>query len=236
MKTNPKLHCNSSRIHWRRALEFSVQCLRIALCFLGVMGNLSLSLRERNWIDKDCLQHVLRYYILFDRINSWKMLFSFVFNVNSFFIMENPSSKWIYEHEPLEHQNLSYNKATDLVHCKPWIQLGAVHPPLNPGNRTSVFGGLDQMAINMPSKPWLAVKSWIERVKLENHGFLGLVCESGERIPPSPFLIVTLQPQVALRFYTLWWFKQSTAVLSKGGSFFVPSHLPIQRPTFFEKL
>ena len=124
---------------------------------------------------------VLRYYILFDRINSWKMSFSFVFfNVNSFFIMENPSSKWIYEREPLEHQNPSYHKATDLVHCKP-CQLGAVHPPINPENTTSVWQGLDQMAINMPSKPWLAAKSWIERVKLENHGFVVLVCESAER-------------------------------------------------------
>lgn len=178
---------------------------------------------------------VLRYYILFDRINSWKMSFSFVFfNVNSFFIMENPSSKWIYEREPLEHQNPSYHKATDLVHCKP-CQLGAVHPPINPENTTSVWQGLDQMAINMPSKPWLAAKSWIERVKLENHGFVVLVCESAERTPPPPFLIVTLQPQVSQRFYT-WWFKQSTANLSKSGSFFVPSHLPIQRTTSFEKL
>lgn len=41
MKMKPKLHCNSSRIQQRKNLElFSVPCLRVAICFHGVLGKL----------------------------------------------------------------------------------------------------------------------------------------------------------------------------------------------------
>lgn len=86
--------------------------------------------------------------------------------------------------------------------CKQWIQLGAPPQPphqLNLGGGACVSQGLDQMAINMPSKLWLAVKSWAERVKRENHGFMVSDCESTGSTPTT-FLQWLCSPKLPCSF------------------------------------